>query len=171
MRGLEGNMQAQPRVFAHDAVAVVIGAVNTSASDQGVSDLISGGTGYALGTGVGTTASAAGSGLTVNILSVDGGVITSFEVAAVGSGYVVGETITISGGGGNATFKITNIDIPNTQERGCCLFVGANANVGVIMESGSAATFKGVAAGSFLPVLVTQVTAGIANPGDILALY
>ena len=32
-------------------------------------------------------------------------------------------------------------------------------------------TFKGVAAGSFLPVLVKRVTSGIAAPGDILALY
>jgi hypothetical protein len=73
MRGLIGNMAAQPRVFGHDAVAVVIGAVNTSwpggisgDGKGGVSDLISGGTGYTAGTGVATTSSASGTGLTVD---------------------------------------------------------------------------------------------------------
>ena len=35
LRGLEGNFQAQPRVFAHDAKVVVIGAINTTNSDGG----------------------------------------------------------------------------------------------------------------------------------------
>ena len=29
LAGLEGNMQAEPRVFAHDAVSVTIGAIIT----------------------------------------------------------------------------------------------------------------------------------------------
>ena len=28
--GLEGNFQAEPRVFAHDAKAIVVGAVNST---------------------------------------------------------------------------------------------------------------------------------------------
>tara|TARA_R110002012_G_scaffold190601_1_gene358169 strand:- start:839 stop:1384 length:546 start_codon:yes stop_codon:yes gene_type:complete len=167
--GLEGNFQAEPRVFAHDAKTIVIGAVNTSAGDGGVSKLISGGTGYALGSGVATTGGA-GTGLTVNILTVDTGVITSFEVAAVGSGYVVGNTITISTGGANATFTITNIDIPNTQKRGCCVYIGAGGNMSVIMESGSSAIqFTGLSSGTFLPILIKRVTAATAT--DLIALY
>ena len=57
-------MASQPRVFGHDAVAVVIGAVNTTwpgdeggAGRGGVSALIGGGTGYTAGTGVATTSS------------------------------------------------------------------------------------------------------------------
>ena len=49
---------AQPRVFSHDAVAIVQGAINASELDGGVSALISGGTGYAAGTGVATTGGA-----------------------------------------------------------------------------------------------------------------
>ena len=96
MRGLEGNMQAQPRVFAHDAVAI----------------------------------SAA-----------------------------------------------SNTAIAGTSERGCCLYVGvAMTSITVTMESGNSATFKGVTAGSFLPILVTHVTAatpasGNYASGDIVALY
>ena len=93
MRGLEGNMQAQPRVFAHDAVAV-------TPSDT--------------------------------------------------------------------------VDIPNTSERGCCLYVGdvsGGADIKVTMESGNEATFKGVTAGSFLPVLVTRVHATDTTAAEILALY
>ena len=168
--GLEGNFQAQPRVFAHDAKVVAIGAVNTSAADGGVSELISGGTGYAIGSGVATTGGT-GTGLTVNILAVDTGVIISFEVAAVGSGYLVGETITISTGGANATFTITNIDIPNTQKRGCCLYIGNSGDVEVIMESGSTIEFTGVPTGSFLPILVKQVVVTNTTATNILALY
>ena len=93
IRGLEGNMQAQPRVFAHDAVAVT---------------------------------------------------------------------------------KSDTVDIPNTSERGCCLYIGdisAGADVKVTMESGNVATFKGVTAGSFLPILVTRVHATGTTADQILALY
>ena len=100
MRGLEGNMQAQPRVFAHDAVA-----------------------------------------------------LTAADITA-----------------GNT--------IANTSERGCCLYVGVAMDlITVTMESANSATFKGVAAGSFLPILVTAVTAatptggGALADGDIVALF
>jgi hypothetical protein len=44
------------------------------------------------------------------------------------------------------------------------------------MESGNSATFKGLKAGSFVPVLVTSVTAatpkdGVLNDDAILVLY
>lgn len=178
MRGLIGNTAAQPRVFGHDAVAVVIGAVNTSWPGDisgdgkgGVSDLISGGTGYTAGTGVATTSSASGTGLTVDTV-VSGGVVTSFTVNAVGSGYVVGETITIAGGTTNATFTITNIDIPHTHERGCVLLhvANASASVGLVMESGNAITVRVKAediVGHQCPLLVKRVTSG----SDLVAVY
>lgn len=178
MRGLIGNTAAQPRVFGHDAVAVVIGAVNTSWPGDisgdgkgGVSDLISGGTGYTAGTGVATTSSASGTGLTVDTV-VSGGVVTSFTVNAVGSGYVVGETITITGGTTNATFTITNIDIPHTHERGCVLLhvANASASVGLVMESGNSITVRVKAediVGHQCPLLVKRVTSG----SDLVAVY
>ena len=100
VKGLAGNFQAQPRVFAHDAV-----------------------------------------GLTA---------------AQISSGTYV---------------------IPNTSDRGVCLFVGVKmASITVTMESGNSAVFKGVAAGAFMPVLVTSVTAATPDSGaladnDIVALY
>ncbi len=95
MRGLEGNFQAQPRLFAHDAVAL----------------------------SPATTA------------------------------------------------------IANTEERGCCLYVGvAQTSIEVTMESGNSVILKGIAAGSFLPILVTHLTAatpasGSYAAGDIVALF
>ena len=101
VKGLAGNFQAQPRVFAHDAV-----------------------------------------GLTA---------------AQISSGTYV---------------------IPNTSDRGVCLYVGVKmATLEVTMESGSTAVvFKGVNAGSFLPILVTSVTAATPDSGsladnDIVVLY
>lgn len=100
IKGLAGNFQAQPRVFAHDAV-----------------------------------------GLTA---------------AQISSGTYV---------------------IPNTSDRGVCLFVGVKmASITVTMESGNSAVFKGVAAGAFMPVLVTSVTAATPDSGaladnDIVVLY
>jgi len=97
MRGLEGNMQAQPRVFAHDAAAITAGS---SA-------------------------------------------------------------------------------IANTEERGCCLYIGGAGSTGtavVKMESGNTVVFKGLPAGAFLPILVTHLLAddGGSNTTDVtnvLALY
>jgi len=67
--------------------------------------------------------------------------------------------------------------IPNTDQRGVCLYIGEDMTlITVTMESGNSATFKGLKAGSFLPVLVTSVTAatpkdGVLNDDAILALY
>jgi len=54
-----------------------------------------GGAGYSTATGVSTSSSGAGSGLNVNITAVSG-VVTAVAVNSVGSGYTVGETITIT---------------------------------------------------------------------------
>jgi hypothetical protein len=67
--------------------------------------------------------------------------------------------------------------IANTDQRGVCLYIGEDmTSIEVTMESGNSVIFKGLKAGSFLPVLVTAVTN--ATPKDsalnndaILALY
>ena len=64
--------------------------------------------------------------------------------------------------------------IPNTSTIGVCLYVGVANDVTVTMEGGSTVQFKGVTAGSFLPVLVTKVTAvttALTGPGELIALY
>ena len=76
--------------------------------------------------------------------------------------------------GKNATFTITNIDIPNTQERGCCIYVGdisGGTNIKVTMESDNEVTFTGVVAGSFLPILVKKVFNSGTTASGLIALY
>ena len=262
----------EPRVFAHDAVAVVIGAINNSHSNHGIT-MTSGGTGYAVdmeltmtggtGTGakvtvkainaptvtvlnndlisatttnqtdfvngtytgtVGTTAgystSGSGTGLIITVtvegntatkvnvdsvgtgfaagdtititgsgggilgggtgnlvLTVGKGSVKDYEVSTVGSGYAVGNNLTQSGasspaGGLGFTCTVSNIDIPNTQKRGACIYVGAGiASLVVVMESGNTATFKSVSAGSILPLLIKRVVSGISVANDVIALY
>ena len=74
---------------------------------------VGGGSGYSadtrnvrlVSTGIGT-----GSGLTINILTVSGGAISTWEIVDNGSGYVVGETLTTSGSvGTGATFTVAAI--------------------------------------------------------------
>jgi hypothetical protein len=82
---------------------------------------VSGGTGYSALSGVATTSSGSGTGLTVTY-TVTGGVIDQAVTIASGGGgavsngiplandgYKIDEVITITGGGGNATFKVIKI--------------------------------------------------------------
>ena len=78
----------------------------------------------------------------------------------------------VTGGG-----TLNTSTIANTDQRGVCLYIGEDMTlITVTMESGNSVTFKGLKAGSFLPVLVTAVTAATAkdstlNDDAILALY
>ena len=65
--------------------------------------------------------------------------------------------------------------IPGTEQpaRGACLYAGvAISEINVTMESGKPQTFKGIAAGSFLPILVTKVNSvtGVSAEGELIAL-
>ena len=78
----------------------------------------------------------------------------------------------VTGGG-----TLNTSTIANSDQRGVCLYIGEDMTlITVTMESGNSVTFKGLKAGSFLPVLVTAVTAatpkdGTLNDDAILALY
>jgi len=78
----------------------------------------------------------------------------------------------VTGGG-----TLNTNTISGTEQRGVCLYIGEDMTlITVTMESGNSVTFKGLKAGSFLPVLVTAVTAATAKDGAlnddaILALY
>ena len=69
---------------------------------------LSGGTGYNTATGVATTSSGSGTGLTVDI-TASGGIITSVAINGDGTGYAVGETITISTGNADATIDVSAV--------------------------------------------------------------
>lgn len=200
MRGLNGNEAAQPRVFAHDMVPIAIGAINPRQDGIGASlngianglEMTSGGTGYTAGSTI--TLDTGGAGTTkakVKVLTVDaGGAILTFELAFTGTantpygeGYAVGDTLSETSIGG-AGFTVRNIDLPNTHERGCCLYSGIAIDTGLdlILESGElynttyTARLKGITAGSFLPVLAKRVVAvtlssGTYANGDLIAIY
>jgi hypothetical protein len=198
MASLEGNMQAQPRVFAHDMIPLALGNINP---DGGLT-MTAAGSGYSandvitLSTGAGATQAAK-----VKILTVTStGAISSFEVTNTGTaqkpfgeGYVVGDTLN-DAGSGVATFTVKNIDIPFTGERGACVYSGIAITNGlqVILESGElyngdpaspavtdyTAQLKGITAGSFLPILAKRiVTVDIDGgstsygAGDLVAMY
>ena len=271
---VNGIMQQEPRVFAHDAVGVVVGAINNSDANHGIR-VTSGGTGgldpYIEGdtitlsnpnsvvtglfasittpftvatdgtylctaTGGATvdsvTTTGTGTGLTFNLV-VSGGVTTEINILTAGSGYVVGNTITLlqtrfgggtdeiitldagnfleaiitvdevdaaglvtkyrvttvgagyfvgdsltqasttSAAGTGFTCDVTNIDIPHTQRRGCCLYIGASAGLTTltaVMESDNTVTFKTISAGTILPILVKRITTAL-DTNDVIALY
>ena len=174
---VNGRMQQEPRVFAHDAVAVTIGAVNNSHSNHGLK-VSNKGSGYAVNDTITLSSPAAGGApnrAVVTVSAVDGsGAVTDYSVTTVGSLYVQDEAFTqaaTSGGGSNFAGNIVNIDIPNTFKRGCCIYVGNSGDINVIMESGNTALFVGVPTGTFLPILVKQVVASNTTATSLLALY
>ena len=193
MKGLNGNQAAEPRVFAHDAVKIVVGAINyTSQMDNpgfnsGLT-VTNFGSGYTVGDVITLSAGAGVSAAKVKVLKVNAGVITSYELTdsgtankPYGEGYTVNDAVTqasvtpaASPGFTRTGFaaNVNNIDIPNTAMRGCCLYVGVAGDIGIVTEGGKETiVFKGVTAGSFLPVLAKQVKSGISAIGDVLALF
>ena len=96
-----------------------------------------GGSGYSNATDVATTGGS-GTGFKVSYTVVNGIVTVITAVTARGSGYKVGDIVTISGGDGNA--KLT-IDVVNSQPP----------------TAADAVEFIGAQAGSILPILVDYV--------------
>ena len=165
MNGLAGNMQAQPRVFAHDAQIVY--------TDKRLIWLdiesLSAGTGYTAGAKAVTGAISGANNATITITVNADGAITTAVITAEGSGYTEGERLTISGGtGGVITGHTTFI---GSEERGACIYVGNSGDIEAIMESGSTVIFANAATGSFLPILVKQVLAANTTASNLLALF
>jgi hypothetical protein len=196
VNGLAGNMMAEPRVFAHDAQQIVIGAINFTADNSGLK-MTSGGSGYTVGDEI-TLTTPAGTGSSpakIKVITVDSnGTILTYELIdsgtankPYGQGYAVDGTadqVSVSpvAGGGNTrsgfTAVVENIDLPYTTQRGACLYIGsAQSTLRVEMESGSDIIFRGVPAGSFMPIEIVRLidygtrstdTAGVY---PIIALY
>ena len=187
VKGVQANEAAQARVFAHDAINVVVGALNWSAENGGIK-IMSGGTGFVNDEEI-TLATASGTSAVFIVVEQIGGVVTKVKQKYIaanlgtasdlyksGSGYQVANTIissTSSGSGINFTARVTDIDLPNTTERGACLYVGnTQTELVVFMESGKRVVFKNVQQGNFLPIQVIQVESwSTTTLGDIIALY
>ena len=65
--------------------------------------------------------------------------------------------------------------IAHTGTIGCALYIGTAMDITVTMEGGTTVFLKGITAGSFLPMLITHVTATSitldAGGGELIALY
>ena len=119
-------------------IAGTVGAQNTVTNLT----LVSGGTGYTTANGVATTVTSIvpasnGAGLTVDITAA-GGVITAAVINAAGTNYGIGDIVTVTGGGVNATFRVDVVTSLNPTAADALEFVGAQA-------------------GSILPVVVDYV--------------
>ena len=167
MNGLVGNMQAEPRVFAHDAEIVYTDARVMWLDDN----TLKRGTGYAPGTTVGVATSGTGvpAALTVDVTANADGEITGVVINTNGTAGVDGSTAVIAGGtGGSINIRTT---FPGSDQRGACLYVGNSGDVEVLLESGNTVVFVGVATGAFLPILAKQVIATNTTATNMLALY
>tara|TARA_B110000444_G_scaffold101231_1_gene95654 strand:+ start:176 stop:1096 length:921 start_codon:yes stop_codon:yes gene_type:complete len=118
--------------------------------------------------------------------------VKSFEVIRLttdkpfGKGYAIADKVqpgteTYSTSAPSAFIgSIASIDLASTNERGACIYIGVKMqSMTAKMESGKLATFKDVAAGSFMPILVKQIataqpdggTLDVLDDNDIVALY
>lgn len=82
-------------------------SIGTTNGIQG-GNLAAGGSGYSIGNNI-ATSNGAGTECKVNITGVNSGAVTSFTIAHPGKNFAVGNTITISGGGGDATFTVSQV--------------------------------------------------------------
>jgi hypothetical protein len=95
-----------PDLTLTDYVIGTVAATNTGGV-TGTTNLFGGSATYTTNTAVATTGGN-GSGCTVDITAV-AGVITAIVVNAAGTGYQIGDTLTISGGDGTANFTVISI--------------------------------------------------------------
>ncbi len=182
LSGLEGNFQAQPRVFAHDAKVISIGAINTSAPNQGIT-VTSFGTGYSPNDIITTNdpGAAGTTPATIKVLTISGGgatgPIATYEITNPGSLWnddgteVISQALVAPTGGSGFTAVASNLDIPNTQQRGCCVYIGAGGNLEVVMEGGTTLVFNSLNAGTFLPILIKRIVSGNTTAANLIALY
>jgi hypothetical protein len=74
---------------------------------------VSGGTGYSAGTLSTTDDNPNGSGCTLTVTVTSGVINSTVTVADGGDGYRVGDLLTVTGGGGNATFRVATLSYTN----------------------------------------------------------
>jgi len=104
---------------------------------------LSGGSGYSNATNVPTTYTGSGEGLTVNILT-GGGVITGLTINQAGTGYHVGDIVTITTGVANATITVNSIGSTpgniNYNNNTIYAYVPSNVDTTQIVSTFSACT-------------------------------
>ena len=188
MRGLEGNMMAQPRVFGHDAATVIAGAINTIIPAIQAVEITAAGTGYTQSdvgdeiTQTGATVPSGGTGVEVEITSVtpSGGVgSVTISGGHEGSGYDIGNVITLtsppSGGSGLKLKVLANgLTLPglSVEDRGAVIYNGnAAQSVEIITEAGNAVTFPLVQPGTVVGDKVPILAKGVISGSNLIAVY
>jgi len=178
---VNGLMQQEPRILAHSAAGITIGAINDTDANHGIR-ITNAGSSYTVGDEITLTTNGGATAAAIVVVdAISGtpgnGAVTDYHIKStnLGAGYTLTGAGSIQDDSGAGAFAcvITNIDIPNTQKRGACIYVGVAMDIDLILEGNtSAVSFKGVAAGSFLPVLAKRLTSQSAgSAGDVLALY
>ena len=207
-----GTTLKQPRVFAHDAIA--LSALDYPQNTIATLTIVDGGNNYTAGVVHSRAITGGGSGAEITI-AVGAGIVTGATIAAGDGGinYTVGDRLTVSQSGSDEdcilqVASITaapawalgdpitpmpdNFDtVPYWNEKmaytyttslgatvhetpgpGAALYIGVAMDITVINEAGTEVQYKGVAAGSFLPVSVLSVVAQSAGTlDDILVLF
>tara|TARA_R110000787_G_scaffold222304_3_gene330949 strand:+ start:693 stop:1271 length:579 start_codon:yes stop_codon:yes gene_type:complete len=192
MRGLEGNMMAQPRVFGHDAATVTAGAINNIIPAIQAVEITAAGTGYALSdvgselTQTGATVPSGGTGVEITIASLvllssgpDVYGIASIEISLSGSAYDIGNVITFStsaAGGSGLKLKVlaNGLTLPglSVEDRGAVIYNGnAAQSVEIITEAGNAVTFPLVQPGTVVGDKVPILAKGVISGSNLIAVY
>ena len=197
MKGLEGNMMAQPRVFGHDAAEVIPGAINTTIPAIQAVEITAVGTGYALSevgnelAQSGATVPSGGTGMKVKIasLTIVSGTGTgpdpyiygvgSVEISAAGSGYDIDNVITLVdslGGGTGLKVKVlaNGLTLPglSVEDRGAVIYSGnAAQSVKIITEAGNALVFSLVQPGTVVGDKVPILAKGVISGSKLIAVY
>jgi hypothetical protein len=168
MRGLEGNMMAQPRVFGHDVIAT---------TPYWNFTIKQGGSAYDA-TDVGDTLTGIGNvDVSGNITAVAGGAVTGFTFTSKGDAKI-GETIIFSpatsgGDGFQVVISADSLSNLTAETRGAMIYNNSTAaqDIGITTEGGTSVIFKSVPATEYVgythPILAIELTSGT----DILAVY
>ena len=186
MKGLEGNMMAQPRVFGHDAATVIAGAINIRIPAIEAVSISVVGSGYDqsdVGDTLaqsGATTPSGGTGMEVNITEVSAaGTLQAVEIITAGSGYDVGNVITLaaatSGGtGAKLTVLADGLTLPGlaTSDRGAVIYNGnAEQSVEIITEAGSNVVFPKVQPGTVVGDKAPMLAKGVISGSNLVAIY
>jgi len=185
MKGLEGNMMAQPRVFGHDANIVTVGEINIRIPAIEAVNINASGANYDP-SDVGDTLTQAsstgsGSGIQLNITEISAGkTLQAIDIIAGGSGYVQGEVITLTAatsGGTGATLLVDKegLTLPNqsTKDRGAVIYNGKSTaqDVALYTENYRLVTFKNVQPGTVVGDKVPILAKAVASGTDLVAIY
>lgn len=103
-------------------------------------------------------------GVSIGDIVYSGSIAT--HVTSIDSPTELGVNTAIGSLQGYEIFRST--EIPNN---GCILYVGVAGDVEVITAGGDLITFKGVLAGTFLPVQVKRVGVATTTATDIIGLW